>query len=91
MGPLPAVGAVSTMLLLMPATPGPVGAADPLPAVSALLRGLSVPATVASDEQVCVCDAPVVGMGIAARHFVPNPPGDTLPVLLEDHFTSLAV
>ena len=55
----PTAGAVSTSLLLVPTTQGSVGpdrgtmqAADLLPAVSALLRGLSVPATVVPDDQV---------------------------------------
>ena len=55
--PSPALSAVSTTLLLTPATSGPTRAADLLPAVSALLRGLSVPATVVPDEQVCVWGA----------------------------------
>ena len=55
---MPLSGAVSTVLLLVP-SPGPLSpdqatalAAELLPAVSALLRGLSVPATVVPDEQV---------------------------------------
>ncbi len=55
---MPPSGAVSTVLMLVP-SPGPLSpdqatalAAELLPAVSALLRGLAVPATVVPDEQV---------------------------------------
>ena len=55
---VPPSGAVSTVLLLVPA-PGPLSpdhaaalATEFLPAVSALLLGLSVPATVVPDDQV---------------------------------------
>ena len=55
---MPPSGAVSRVLLLVP-SPGPLSpdqatalAAELLPAVSALLLGLSVPATVVPDEQV---------------------------------------
>jgi len=58
---MPPSGAVSTVLLLVP-SPGPLSpdqttavAAELLPAVSALLLGLSVPATVVPDEQVSYC------------------------------------